>query len=84
MIYHLDISAQGSHQTIRYETQANGPALSTEMHERVRAVIQRGSGDTAAPLFSVCAHTGYGKRDLRVSAHTDAQGWQITTTGKAA
>ena len=65
-------------------SQASGPALSIEMYERVRAVIKRGSGDSAAPLFSVCAYTGYGKRDLRVNAHTDAQGWQITITGKAA
>jgi hypothetical protein len=77
VIYHLDISAHGSHQTIRTETQASGPALSAEMRERVRAVVERGSGNAAAPLFSVSAYTGYGKRDIRISAHTDAQGWQF-------
>jgi hypothetical protein len=77
VIYHLDISTHGSHQTIRNETQATGAALIAEMRERVQAVVERGSGNAAAPLFSVSAYTGYGKRDIRVSAHTDAQGWQF-------
>ena len=82
MIYHLDISAQGSHQTIRCETQASGPALAAEMRARVHAVVQRGSGDSAALLHSVCAYIGCGARDLRVSAHTDVRGWQVNTSGK--
>ena len=78
MIYHLDISAHGSHQTIRTETQASGPALLAEMSERVQAVVTRGSGNRATPLHSVSAYTGYGKRDIQISAHTNAQGWQFS------
>jgi hypothetical protein len=82
VIYYLDMSAYGSHQTIHTETQASGAALIAEMRERVQAVITRGSGNSAAPLFSVSAYTGYGKRDIRVSAHTDAQGWRFQESGK--
>ena len=74
--YSIDLSANIT-QTIRFQSTATGLNLKVEMAARVYSATQRGSGDTSNPLHSVCAYTDLGMQGIRISAYTNAQGWQF-------
>ncbi|GGR16185.1 hypothetical protein [Deinococcus ruber] len=82
MIYFLETNQPPSltavtSRTSRHQTDAADPhALQTVLHQRVQAVVARGSGDPRDPLVSVAAYTD----TLIVQAHRVGTDWHYSGT----